>query len=169
MNKTLLWSILLVLGQIHSTSRAQSQEDIATKFAGMWRLVSNPQRLADGTTREGSNIVGYAFFDANAGHMCFLSMNPSRPQWKSEATPTPEEGLSAIRGFGAYCATIEIHAEEGFMLRHYDINQTPNAVGKATKRWYTFQGTDRMSLRVDATELNRPVVESTFVWERVVK
>ena len=53
------------------------------------------------------------------------------------------------------------------MVRHYEINQTSNAVGKATKRWYTFQGPDRMSLRVDASELNRPVVESTFVWERV--
>ena len=33
------------------------------------------------------------------------------------------------------------------MIRHYEINQIPNAVGRATKRWYTFQGIDRMSLR----------------------
>ena len=169
MKTTIAWSILLVLGSFNGTSRAQSQDDVAKQFAGMWRLVSNPQRLVDGTTREGSNSVGFAFFDANAGRMCFLSMNPKRPQWKSESTPTAEEGLSAIRGFGAYCATIEIHAKEGFLVRNYEINQTPNAVGRATKRWYTFQGTDRMSLRVDASELNRPVVESTFVWERVVK
>jgi len=169
MKKTGISSILLALGQFHSTGRAQSQEEIAKQFTGMWRLISNPQLLVDGTTREGSNSVGYAFFDANAGHMCFLSMNPNRPKWKSEGTPTPEEGLSAIRGFGAYCATIEIHATEGFMIRHYEINQTPNAVGRATKRWYTFQGTDRMSLRVDPSELNKPVVESTFVWERVVR
>jgi len=144
MKKTVICSILLVLGQL-STLRAQSQEDIAKQFAGMWRLVSNPQRLVGGTTREGSNSVGYAFFDATASHMCFLSMNHSRPPWKSETTPTPEEGLSAIRGLGAYCATIEIHAKEGFMIRHYEINQIPNAVGRATKRWYTFQGIDRMS------------------------
>ena len=169
MKKTVAWSILLVLGQINNTSRGQSQGDVARQFAGMWRLVSNPQRLADGTTRQGSNSVAYAFFDANASHMCFLSMNPGRPSWKSETAPTPEEGLSAIKGFGAYCGTVEIHAKEGFMVRHYEINQTPNAVGRATKRWYTFQGTDRMSLRVDASELNPPVVESTFVWERVVK
>ena len=169
MKRILAWSIFLILGQLNGTSHAQSQEDIVKKLAGMWRLVSNPQRLVDGTTREGSNSVGYAFFDGNARRMCFLSMNPNRPQWKSEATPTAEEGLSAIRGFGAYCAAIEIHANEGFMIRHYEINQTPNAVGRATKRWYTFQGTDRMSLRVDASELNRPVVENTFVWERVVK
>ena len=55
------------------------------------------------------------------------------------------------------------------MIRHYEINQIPNAVGRATKRWYTFQGIDRMSLRVDSSELNLPLVESTFVWERVVK
>ena len=145
--KIALWPTLLLLGQFNSTSLAQSMEDIAKQFAGMWRLVSNPQRLADGTAREGSNSVGYAFFDANGGHMCFLSMNPNRPQWKAEATPTPEEGMSAIRGFGAYCATIEIHAKEGFMLRRYEINQTPNAVGRETKRWYTFQGSDRLMLR----------------------
>ena len=169
MKKTVIWSILLVLGQLNSTSRAQSQEDIAKQFAGMWRLVSNPQRLVDGTTREGSNSVGYAFFDANAGHMCFLSMNPSRPRWKSETTPTPEEGLSAIRGLGAYCATIEIHAKEGFMDRRFDISQNPNSVGKTTRRWYSFRGPDRMTLRVDAAELTKPVVETLFIWERVTK
>jgi len=169
MKKTVVWSVLLVLGQLNSTSRGQSQDDIARQFAGMWRLVSNPQRLADGTTRQGSNSVAYAFFDANAGHMCFLSMNPDRPRWKSETAPTPEEGLSAIKGFGAYCATVEIHAKEGFIVRHYEIDQNPNAVGKVTRRWYTFQGTNRMSLRIDAPELNPPVVENTLIWERVAK
>jgi hypothetical protein len=169
MRTAVIWSVLLVAGQLASTSHAQSQDDIARQFAGMWRLVGNPQRFADGTTRQGSNSVGYAFFDSNGTHMCFLSMNPDRPKWKSESGPTPEEGLSTIRGFGAYCATIEIHAKEGYMVRHYDLNQTPNAVGRATTRWYSFQGPDRMSLRVDASELGRNVVESTFVWERVGK
>ena len=135
----------------------------------MWRLASNPQRLADGTTREGSNSLAYAFFDTDAKHMCFLSMNPQRPLWKSESAPTAEEGLSAIKGFGAYCATIEIHEKEGFLLRHYEMNQTPNAVGKMTKRWYKFQGANRMSLRIDTPELNLPLVENTLIWERVVK
>jgi hypothetical protein len=167
MKKTVTWSILLVLGQFSSPVRAQSQGDIAKQFAGMWRLVSNPQRLADGTTREGANSVAYAMFDSNATHMCFISMNPNRPRWKSETAPTAEEGLSAIKGFGAYCGTVEIHAKEGFIIRHYEINQTPNAVGKVTKRWYTFQGKNQMSLRIDAAELAAPVVENTLIWERV--
>ena len=169
MKKTVAWSIFLVLGQLNSTSRAQSQDDIAKQFAGMWRLVSNPQRLTDGTTRQGSNSVAYVMFDTDAGHMCFVSMDPNRPRWKSETAPTPEERLSVNRGFGAYCATVEVHEKEGFIVRHYEINQNPNAVGKVTKRWYTFQGTNRMSLRIDTPELNSPVVESTLIWERVVK
>jgi hypothetical protein len=67
------------------------------------------------------------------------------------------------------CATLEIHANEGFMDRRYDINQNPNAVGRATRRWYSFQGPDRLTLRVDAAELLKPVVETLFIWERVSK
>jgi hypothetical protein len=54
--------------------------------------------------------------------MCFLGMNPNRPQWQSEATPTPDEGLSPISDFGAYCATIEIHANRSFMILKNDDN-----------------------------------------------
>ena len=166
--KTTIASLLLLLTQLSGQSRAQSTDDVARQLAGMWRLVSNPTQLADGTTRQGPNI-GYAFFDATGRHMCFLTMNPDRPSWKSETAPTPEEGLTALRGINAYCATLEIHAKEGFMDRRYDINQNPNAVGRATRRWYSFQGPDRLTLRVDAAELRQPVVETLFVWERVTK
>jgi hypothetical protein len=162
-------SLGILFGPLSDNSRAQSQDAIAKKFEGMWRLVSNPQRLADGTTKEGANSAAYAFFDAHARHMCFISMNPNRPRWKSETTPTAEEGLSAIQGFGAYCGTVEIHPKEGFIVRQYEINQNPNAVGRTTKRWYTFQGANRMTLRVDPPELNLPVVDNTLIWERVAK
>ena len=75
----------------------------------------------------------------------------------------------APRGINAYCATLEINAKEGFMDRRYDINQNPNVVGKASRRWYSFQGSDRMTLRVEAAELTKPVVETLFIWERVTK
>lgn len=161
--------VFLCFGPLSNTARAQSPEAIAKRLAGMWRLVSNPQKLADGTTRESPNSAAYAFFDAHASHMCFISMNPNRPRWKAENAPTAEEGLAAIRGFGAYCATIEIHPKEGFLLRSYEINQNPNAVGRMTKRWYTFQGANRLTLRVDPSELNPPVVDNTLIWERVTK
>ncbi len=169
MKPTIAWIFLLVLSPFGGALRAQPQGDIAKRFAGTWRLVSNPQRFVDGTTKEGSNSVAYAMFDSDASHMCFISMNPNRPPWKSETTPTPEEGLSSIRGFGAYCGTVEIHAKEGFIVRKYDVNQNPNLVGKVTKRWYTFLGPKRMSLRIDAPELNAPMIENTLIWERIAK
>jgi Lipocalin-like domain len=169
MKKMAALSIVLVVGLLNATSYARSQGDIAKRFAGMWRGVSTQQRLADGTTRQSSNNVAYIVFDTDAGHMCYLSMNPSRPQWKSATAPTADEALSAIRGFSAYCATVEIHAKEGFIVRNYEIHDNPNEVGRATKRWYRFQGTNRLSLRIDNQELKPPIVESTLNWERVVK
>jgi hypothetical protein len=142
MKRTIVWFVLLAAIPLSSGSRAQSTDAVARQLSGMWRLVSNPQRLADGTTRQGGNGVtniGYAFFDAAASHMCFLSMNPNRPTWKSEGAPTPEEGLTALRGINAYCATLEIHAKEGFMDRRYIINQNPNIVGKATRGGIRFR------------------------------
>jgi hypothetical protein len=59
MKKVVAASILLLFGPLNDTSRAQSQDAIAKQFAGMWRLVSNPQRLADGTTRQGANSTAY--------------------------------------------------------------------------------------------------------------
>ena len=128
-------SVSLAFATLAFAQDHQSSNDIAKQFADMWWVVSNPQRLSDGTTREGANSVAYAMVARNANHMCFVSMNPNRPRWKSETAPTAEEGLSAIKGFGAYCGTVEIHAKEGFIIRHYEINQTPNSVGKVTKRW----------------------------------
>jgi hypothetical protein len=151
MKRTITWSVLLVWALLGRRSEAQSTDDVARQLSGMWRLVSNPQRLADGTTRQGTNGVtgvGYAFFDASATHMCFLMMIPDRP-------------------LSAYCAILEIHAKEGFMDRRYDINQNPAAVGRATRRWFSFQGSSRLTLRVDDAELTKPVVETLFIWERV--
>jgi hypothetical protein len=101
--------------------------------------------------------------------MCFLSMNPNRPRWRSATSPTQEEELSAARGFNAYCAAIEMHAKEGFIIQHREIDQNPNGIGSVHKRWFAFQGPDRLSLRIDSAELNAPVVEDTLIWERVVK
>ena len=173
MKKAILWSAILISTQLSSEARAQSTvDDTARELGGMWRLISNPQRLADGTTRQGANgitVMGYAFFDATARHMCYVTMSSNRPTWKSDNGPTPEEALITLRGINSYCATLEIHAKEGYMDRRYDINQNPNAVGRATRRWFSFQGPNQLTLRVDDAELNKPIVETLFIWERVTK
>jgi hypothetical protein len=161
---------LCEVGSAWFETHAQTQDDVsvAKQFVGMWRLVSRPQRLADGTTRQNPVSVAYIIY-TDTGHMCYVGMNPNRPRWKSETAPTPEEALSGITGLGAYCSTVEIHAKDGFVVHHVEIDSIPNIVGRARKRWFAFQGINRVSLRIDAPELTSPVVEDTLIWERVVK
>ena len=102
---------------------------------------------------------GYRIYTVT-GHMCYVSMNPNRPRWKSEAAPTPEEALSAITGLGAYCAAVEIHAKEGFVIHHVEIERSPNFVGRARKRWFTFKGRSCvLADRYSGTHLARERVE----------
>lgn len=157
--------IVLAFGFGGDVAQAQSGDSITKQFVGMWRLVSRTQRLADGTTRQHPNSTAYIVY-TDTGHMCHLAMNPNRPKWKS-ATPTPEEALSAITGLGAYCGTVEIHPNEGFLIHHIEIERSPNDVGGIRKRWFTFEGPNRLVLRVDGSEPNSVV--DTLVWDRVMK
>jgi len=162
--------VLAVAALTHGPSDAfaQSQDDAARRFVGLWRLVSWQQRLADGTTRTPANDVAYIIY-TDTGHVCYIAMDPDRPRWASERAPTPAEALSGIAGVGAYCARVEMHAAEGFVLHHVEIEKVPNIVGRTRKRWFTFQGPDRIALRVDPPELAPGVTESTLTWERVRK
>jgi len=159
---------MIFFGGMWSEAHTQSGNDaeIARQFVGMWRLVSYTHRLADGTTRQDPKTVAYIIY-TDVNRMCYVSMDPTRPKWKSEATPTPEEAISAIMGLGAYCATVDVHAKEGFVIHQVEIERVPNVVGRNRKRWFKFDGANRLTLRVDTAELVSPVVERTLVWERV--
>ena len=160
----------LVLAALLGSSvhgHAEPQDDIAKQFLGIWRLVSWTQRLADGTTRQAPNNVGYIIY-TDTGHMCYVGMNPNRPKWKS-STPTESEAFSGIIGMGAYCGAVEVHVNEGFVLHRVEIERSPNNVGMVRKRWFTFDGQNRVSLKIDASELIPPIIESTLTWERVAK
>jgi Lipocalin-like domain len=162
-------TILLTIGAFVGTptrSFAQSEDAVAKQFIGMWRLVSQPQRFADGTVKQDPKSEAYIIY-TDTGHMCYVAMDPRRPRWKSTGTPTPEEALTAIAGFGAYCGRVEMHASEGFVLHHVEIAGSPNFVGQTFKRWFTFDGPNRVSLRLDG--LAPPKVEETLIWERVQK
>ena len=147
------FAIVLVLTvTTGGAQRQQTQDDMAMmkQLAGTWRLVSSTQRSKDGTTKENKSFVGYIIY-TDTGHMCVVTMDRNRPNWKSEFAPTADElksTLAAGLDFSAYCATVEVHAKEGFELHHTEIDKIPNNVGRTKKRWFTLQG-NRLTLRVD--------------------
>jgi hypothetical protein len=168
MRRSILAGLLGVAAMIEP-SQAQSAADIARQFIGTWRLVSWTQRLADGSTRPDPRNVGYLIY-SDAGYMCYGSMAANRPAWMSDSSPTGAEAVATMGApYNAYCARVEVHAEEGFVLHHVEVDKSPNMIGRTRKRWFTFQGPDRVALRMDPSELSPPVVESTLVWERVPK
>ena len=169
MNATSALTFLLVIGGLFGTpsrASAQSEDSVAKQFVGMWRLVSQPQRMADGSTKQDPKSAAYIIY-TDTGHMCYVAMDPNRPKWNSAGSPTPQEALTGVAGFGAYCASVEIHAKEGFVIHRVEIAGTPNFVGQTWKRWFTFEGPNRVSLRVDGP--SPPMVENTLIWERVQK
>jgi len=161
---------ILVLGSTSFKTCAQSTEDAAMgkRFVEMWRLVSHPNRLADGTTKQNANSMAYIIYmDTNPIHICYVAMDPNRPKRKSEFAPTESEALSEITGSSSYCGTVEIHAKEGFVIHHVEIASVPNVVGRDGKRWFTFDGPNRLTLRDDPQGLQPGITDSTLIWERV--
>ncbi len=69
MKMMVVLSMVLAVGLLNGTSYAQSQDDIAKQFVGMWRLVSWPQRLAGGMTKQSPLSVAYIIY-TDTGHMC---------------------------------------------------------------------------------------------------
>jgi len=164
--------VLLLTVTAGDAQRQQTQDDVAMmkQLAGTWRLVSSTQRFKDGATKEMPDFAGYVIY-ADTGHMCAVLMNRSRPNWKSEAAPTADEMKSTLLGltdFAAYCSTVEVHAKEGFVLHHVELDKSRNIVGRTRKRWFTLQD-NRLTLRVDSPELPATLVDWTLVWERVEK
>lgn len=170
MIRNIVLAVVMVFGMLNGPSHAQSVDAVAKQFVGMWRLVSWPQRLADGTTRQDPRSAAYIIY-TDTGHMCSVGMAPDRPRWQTESAPTPSEALAAMGGAGlyAYCARVEVHAAEGFVLHYVEIDKSPNNVGRTRKRWFTFEGPNRVALRIDTPELTAPIVESTLIWERVTE
>lgn len=147
---------------------AQVSQDLEAKFVGTWRLVSWERQFEDGTARRDQRSVGYIMY-SESGHMCWASMDPDRPEWVSGGSPSPAEALSGITGFAAYCGRAEIHAQDGYVLHHVEVDKVPNSVGIVRKRSFEFRGPDRIALTVDPAELSSPLVGMTLVFQRATK
>ena len=146
----------------------QSSDEVATQFVGTWSLVSWVSELEDGTTRQDPRSVGYIMY-SDTGHMCYLSMDPDRPEWGTWSDPTGSEARSAIMGIGAYCGRVEVDAGRGIVFHHVEVEKVPNNVGVTRRRHYEFLPPDRLALSVeDREDLPPEVVRVRLVWQRVV-
>ena len=138
----------------------------ARRLVGMWRLADRTVTFADGTSRPDPRTTAYIVY-SDTGMTCYIAMDPTRAAWASELTPTPAEAVAGITGLGAYCGTFRVDAKEGSVIHRMEIERIPNLVGRDRKRWFTFDGPDRLILKVDPSEFRPPIVERRLLWERV--
>jgi hypothetical protein len=138
--------------------------DDASRLVGAWRLVSWETRLADGTTRRNQMSTGSLVY-SDSGRMCAVIMDPDRVSWAGR--PDDAQIRAAWNGLVAYCGRYDVHAAEGFVLHHVEIEKTPSIVGMTRKRWFAFDEAGRLTLRIDPAENGPDVVDSRLVWERV--
>ncbi len=156
--------ILTVVASYPAVPQSANQSDLGQQFIGMWRLVSWTKEYDDGTTKQDPRSESYIVY-TETGRMCWVAMDPLRPKFTAE--PTDTEKAIAFQGLGAYCAAVELNLNEGYVIHHVEIAKSPNAVGIERKRWFEFDGPDRLNLRVEPSENIPPLLESALVWERV--
>jgi hypothetical protein len=157
---------LLVLASTRASAESPTDLSAARRLVGMWRLVDRTVTFADGTSRPDPRTTAYIVY-SDTGMTCYIAMDPTRPAWKSETAPTPDEAVASIAGLGAYCGTFRVNAAEGSVVHHMEIERIPNLVGRDRKRWFTFQDANHLILKVDPSEFRPPVVERRLLWERV--
>jgi hypothetical protein len=155
--------VLALTGASTSAQPAADQE--AQRLVGAWRLVSWNQVLADGTSRPAASDVGNIIYTAD-GRMCAILQNSKRPRWSGPAK-TVEEAAARMTGNVSYCARVEVNAKEGFVLHHVDLDFNPSVPGSIRKRWYVFEGPNRLRLKIDPGELPKTTRESVLIWERI--
>ena len=155
-------------------SEYQPRGQIRDYFLGAWNLVSTEKKYPDGHTTPfpelGSAAVGFLLYTPS-GHMCAQLMNPGRPRWTLDGTPTPSEATSALDGFTSYCGTFEIQEQEQAIIHYPETAWSPNWLGTTQIRRYYLVGPDRFLFRGTEQENQKdgnliPVVW-TITWQRL--
>tara|TARA_R110002096_G_scaffold151307_5_gene313748 strand:+ start:2849 stop:3376 length:528 start_codon:yes stop_codon:yes gene_type:complete len=156
--------IIAFLCSQNISAKPTENTNLEKQFIGMWRLVSWEKEYTDGSVKPEPRSKSYIIY-TDTGHMCWVATDPNRTIWTGK--PTQEQKAEAFDGLGFYCAVVELNVDKGYVIHHLELARSQNAVGINLKRWFSFDGKDRLLLRVEPSENEPPLVESRLVWERV--
>jgi len=79
--------------------------------------------------------------------MCAQLMQPDRPRWADDNTPTNAEAVSAISGFVSYCGRFELREDERAIIHRPETAWSPNWVGTSQRRPFQLVSADRFFFR----------------------
>jgi hypothetical protein len=143
---------------------AAPNPSIQQRFIGSWKLISYQFTSANGevTYPRGRDAVGRITYD-QTGRMSVQIMQPGRPNFAGidPLKATPEEMVTAYRGYVAYYGTYTVDESRGVVIHKVEGSLYPNYVATEQVRRYTFS-TNRLTLEAE-TQLGR----AKLVWERL--
>jgi hypothetical protein len=156
-------------GQSTSASPSSQGSPSAAQLLGTWRLVAVTNDEGGRVIPSpdyGSHPAGYLMYDTT-GHVCVQLMNSTRPTWKDEDFPSPDEALAAYMGFGGYCGRYEVHAAERYVVHFPEAAIGPNWIGQAYKRAFELNG-DQLKLKAIERRATDGVLTTNIItWTRV--
>lgn len=137
-----------------------------SRFAGVWKLVSEETRNAQGQVVQGPNAAsggrfGFITYDP-AGYMGVTIAWNRRPAFKGKAT-TPEQAREAMRAYNSYWGSFAVNESRGTVTHQTFGAVSPSFGGTNQVRGFSFSG-NRLTLRPPDLANGD---QRSLTWERV--
>jgi hypothetical protein len=140
---------LPILLGLAAVSGAPQQNQIVSRFAGAWRLVSvegNPPGLPGFYDRPTGMIVYLATGQVIVQIASKAGRKPFAPFNQGRLSATPEDKAAAFDSYLAYYGTFTVDEKAGTVTHHIEDYSVPGRQGTANVRWFEFRGNDRLVL-----------------------
>lgn len=138
-----------ILFGLAAASGLPQQNQMASRFAGAWRLVSvegNPPGLPGFYDRPTGMIVYLASGQVIVQIAAKADRKPFAPFNQGRLSATPEDKAAAFDSYLAYYGTFTVDAQAGTVTHHIEDYSVPGRRGTANVRWFEFRGNDRLVL-----------------------
>ena len=137
-----------------------------TRFAGVWKLVAEETRDANGQIVAGPNAAsggrfGFITYDP-AGYMGVTLAWTRRPAFKGKAS-TPDEARAAMASYNSYWGSFAVNEARGIVTHQTFGAVSPAFAGTNQVRGFTISG-NRLTLRPPNLANGD---QRTLTWERV--
>lgn len=163
--------ILLPLLFFLSIPAQPQQSDVASKFLGVWRLVS-VEGISPVRNISYDHPTGLIMYDRSGWMSVQIAIKGERkPFANGRAAGTQEEKAVAFDTYFSYYGPYTIDSHSQTVTHHIRDNSYPGGAGIDNVRWFEFQGPDRLILI--PTEdghggtIDRSNATYKLVWERI--
>ena len=160
----------LIILSLVSPTAAPQKDNLASQFAGAWRLISI-EGTSPVTPRVYDRPTGMIMYDPS-GRMAvqIASQAHRKPFAKGIRSGTPEEKAAAFDTYIAYYGTYTVDAKAGTVTHHLEDRLAPGGRGVNNVRYFEFRGDRVVLMPVEDGKggvIARKDATYKLTWERI--